>query len=36
MKVFISDEWTPTDESLFFVHNFTDVRAKIEVKNNEN
>ena len=27
MKVYISEEWTPTDESLFFVHNFTDVRA---------
>jgi len=32
MSVYISEEYTPTDESLFFVHNFTDVRAKITVK----
>ena len=34
MKVYISEEWEATDESLFLVHNFTDVRAKIEVKLN--
>tara|TARA_B110000285_G_scaffold54144_1_gene61669 strand:+ start:406 stop:588 length:183 start_codon:yes stop_codon:yes gene_type:complete len=29
MEVFISEEWESTDESLFLVHPFTDVRAKI-------
>ena len=32
MKVLISEEWEPTDKSLYFVHNFTDVRAAIDVK----
>jgi len=32
MSVYISEEFKPTDESLFFVHNFTDVRAAITVK----
>lgn len=36
LTVLISEEFEPTDESLYFVHNFTDVRAKIEVKDNEN
>jgi len=31
MKVYISEEYTPTDASLYFVHNFTDVRAAIDV-----
>ena len=31
MKVYVSEEYMPTDESLYFVHNFTDVRAKIDV-----
>jgi len=34
MKVYISEEYTPTDESLYFVHNFTDVRAAIDVTYN--
>jgi hypothetical protein len=29
MTVLISEEWVPEDKSLFFVHNFTDVRAEI-------
>jgi len=32
MKVLISEEYLPTDKSLYFVHNFTDVRAAIEVR----
>lgn len=32
MTVHVSEEYKPTDESLFFVHNFTDVRAAIDVK----
>jgi len=32
MTVYISEEFLPTDESIYFVHNFTDVRAAIEVK----
>lgn len=32
MKVYISEEYKPTDKSLYFVHNFTDVRAAIEVR----
>jgi hypothetical protein len=34
MKVYVSEEYEPTDKSLYFVHNFTDVRAAIEVKHN--
>lgn len=28
----MSDRWETTDRTLHFTHNFTDVRAKIEVK----
>lgn len=27
-----SERWEPTDKSIYFVHNFTDVRATIDVK----
>jgi len=36
MNVYIGEEYTPDDESLFFVHNFTDVRAEIKVRDEEN
>ena len=32
MKVYMSEEFDASDKSLFFVQNFTDVRAKITVK----
>jgi hypothetical protein len=32
MNVYIGEEWEPTDKSLYFVHNFTDVRAAYDVK----
>ena len=35
MDVEMSEEWKPTDGSLYFVHNFTDVRAAIEVKDDK-
>jgi hypothetical protein len=31
----LSDRWEEGDRSIYFVHNFTDVRAKIEVKWNK-
>ena len=34
MKVHLSENWKATDKSLFFVNNFTDVRAIFEVRDN--
>jgi len=28
----MSDRWETTDKNIHFTHNFTDVRAKIDVK----
>jgi hypothetical protein len=25
----LSEKWEPTDKSIYFVHNFTDIRAEI-------
>jgi hypothetical protein len=30
MQVDLSPHWKPTDANVYFVHNFTDVRAKVE------
>ena len=32
MKFTLSEEWLQTDKSLYFVHPWIDVRAKIEVR----
>lgn len=32
LKVTMSQRWEATDKNIHFTHNFTDVRAKIEVK----
>jgi len=32
MNMIGSNQWLNTDKPLYFVHNFTDVRAKIDVK----
>jgi hypothetical protein len=32
MKFALSEEWTPTDKSIYFVHPWIDVRAKVEVR----
>jgi len=32
MKVQISDQYKPEDKSIYLVHNFTDVRAKYDIK----
>lgn len=29
MKYTLSEKWEPTDKDIYFVHNFTDVRAEI-------
>ncbi len=30
MQVDLSPHWKPTDKSVYFMHNFTDVRAKVD------
>jgi hypothetical protein len=30
MKVLLSDKWLNNDKTVYFVHNFTDVRAKVD------
>ena len=30
MQVDINQRWTPTDKDIYIIHNFTDVRAKID------
>lgn len=35
MTLQLSDRWEEGDRSIYLVHNFTDVRAKIEVKWNK-
>lgn len=30
MKVLLSDKWLTNDKSVYFVHNFTDTRAKVD------
>ena len=32
LKITMSDRWKTTDKPIHFTHNFTDVRAKIDVK----
>lgn len=32
MVTFMSKEWLPTDKSIYLVHNFTDVRAQVDVQ----
>jgi hypothetical protein len=34
LKILIDENWLDTDKDIFFVHNFSDVRALIEVKMN--
>jgi hypothetical protein len=34
MSVTLSERWAETDKPIYFVHNFTDVRAGIDVKVN--
>jgi hypothetical protein len=34
MKVTLSERWTENDQSIYFVHNFTDVREAFDVKVN--
>jgi len=34
MKVTLSERWTESDQSIYFVHNFTDVREAFDVKVN--
>lgn len=36
MTIGISERWEPTDGHLYFVHNYTDVRAKMDVTFNGN
>jgi hypothetical protein len=31
LQVKLSERWAPTDKNIYFVHNFTDVREKMEV-----
>jgi hypothetical protein len=30
MQVTLSPHWAPTDKNVYIVHNFTDVRAKVD------
>ena len=30
MQVTLSNHWAPTDKNVYLVHNFTDVRAKVD------
>ncbi len=30
MQVDLSPRWKPTDKDVYIIHNFTDVRAKVE------
>jgi hypothetical protein len=34
MQVELSERWTDTDKSIYFVHNFTDVREAMDVSVN--
>jgi hypothetical protein len=31
MNIELSEEWSETDKPIYFVHNFTDVRAEINI-----
>jgi hypothetical protein len=30
MQVTLSPHWKPTDKDIYIIHNFTDVRAKVD------
>jgi hypothetical protein len=34
MKISLGERWAPKDHPVYFVHNFTDIRAKMDVNHN--